>query len=518
MTGGPKPQLLAAIDVGTNSFHLVIARVSSSGRIEVITREREMVRLGKGAGEMKELSPEAIDRGIGALRRMKLLADGAGAPLRAIATSAVREATNAAAFVDRARIEAGVEIEVVSGVEEARLIHLGVLQGLPVFERPLLLCDIGGGSTELLLGHRGEVLDARSFKIGAVRLTDRFFGERVKGGEKKACRAWVRSAIAPFQNSVDRVGYEVAIASSGSAETVARLSHAMHGRKPLRTYNGYELSADDVHAVCDLLADTRPEDRANLPGMDPKRADIALAGALILDEVVNAFNIKTLIISDFALREGILLDTVSRIEGDELHHLRDISRRGVRRLLEECDDEPAHAQQVARLSAALFDATQVLHGLPADCREYLEAGAMLANVGLFISHSKHHLHSYYMIRNSDALAGLTDAEIDIIALIARYHRKGFPKNDHAEFARLRPDQQVIVRTLAGIVRVAIGLDRRHDARVTGARVTKTANELTIYAHAPAGTDLSLELYAAAERSGLLAEVLGHPVNIAADQA
>ena len=176
MTGGPKPQLLAAIDVGTNSFHLVIARVSSSGRIEVITREREMVRLGKGAGEMKELSPEAIDRGIGALRRMKLLADGAGAPLRAIATSAVREATNAAAFVDRARIEAGVEIEVVSGVEEARLIHLGVLQGLPVFERPLLLCDIGGGSTELLLGHRGEVLVADRVPIRA--------GYRIDAGMK----------------------------------------------------------------------------------------------------------------------------------------------------------------------------------------------------------------------------------------------------------------------------------------------------------------------------------------------
>ncbi len=517
MTGGPKPQLLAAIDVGTNSFHLVIARVASSGRIEVITREREMVRLGKGAGEMKELDVDAMDRGIGALRRMKLLADGAGAPLRAVATSAVREATNASTFVNRARDEAGVEVEVVSGVEEARLIHLGVLQALPVFDRKLLLCDIGGGSTELLLGHKGEVIDARSFKIGAVRLTDRFFADgRIRGGEKKACRAWVRSAIAPFQQPVERAGFEVAIASSGSAETVARLSQGLRGQKPLRTYNGFEITADEIHDVCELLANTRPEDRAGLEGMDPKRADISLAGALILDEVVNAFGIQKLVISDFALREGILLDTVSRIDGDELHHLRDISRRGVRRLLEECDDEPAHAQQVARLATALFDATQVLHELPDDCREYLEAGAMLANVGLFISHSKHHLHSYYMIRNSDALAGLTDAEIDIIALVARYHRKGFPKNDHAEFARLRDDQKDTVRTLAGILRVAIGLDRRHDARVTGVRVERTAEGLKIVAEAPTATDLSLELYAADERSGLLANVLGMAVILSAD--
>jgi exopolyphosphatase / guanosine-5'-triphosphate,3'-diphosphate pyrophosphatase len=516
MTGGPKPQLLAAIDVGTNSFHLVIARVALSGRIEVITREREMVRLGKGAGEMKELEDDAMDRGISALRRMKLLADGAGAPLRAVATSAVREATNATTFVSRARDEAGVDVEVVSGVEEARLIHLGVLQALPVFDRKLLLCDIGGGSTELLLGHKGEVIDARSFKIGAVRLTDRFFGEgRIRGGEKKACRAWVRSAIAPFLQPVERAGFEVAIASSGSAETVARLSQGLRGQKPLRTYNGFEITADEVHDVCELLANTRPEDRTELEGMDPKRADIALAGALILDEVVNAFGIQSLIISDFALREGILLDTVSRIDGDELHHLRDISRRGVR-LLEECDDEPAHAEQVARLATALFDATQVLHGLPADCREYLEAGALLANVGLFISHSKHHLHSYYMIRNSDALAGLTDAEIDIIALVARYHRKGFPKNDHAEFARLRDDQKDVVRTLAGILRVAIGLDRRHDGRVTGVRVKRTADGLKIVAEAPVGTDLSLELYAAGERSGLLAEVLDTTVILSAD--
>jgi exopolyphosphatase / guanosine-5'-triphosphate,3'-diphosphate pyrophosphatase len=517
MTGGPKPQLLAAIDVGTNSFHLVIARVASSGRIEVITREREMVRLGKGAGEMKELDGDAMDRGISALRRMKLLADGAGAPLRAVATSAVREATNASTFVARARDEAGVDVEVVSGMEEARLIHLGVLQALPVFDRKLLLCDIGGGSTELLLGHKGEVIDARSFKIGAVRLTDRFFAEgRIRGGEKKACRAWVRSAIAPFQQPVERAGFEVAIASSGSAETVARLSQGLRGHKPLRTYNGYEITADEIHDVCELLANTRPEDRAGLDGMDPKRADISLAGALILDEVVNAFGIQKLVISDFALREGILLDTVSRIDGDELHHLRDISRRGVRRLLEECDDEPAHAQQVARLATALFDATQVLHGLPVDCREYLEAGALLANVGLFISHSKHHLHSYYMIRNSDALAGLTDAEIDIIALVARYHRKGFPKNDHAEFARLRDDQKDTVRTLAGILRVAIGLDRRHDGRVTGVRVERTADGLKIVPEAPPATDLSLELYAADERSGLLAEVLGTAVILSAD--
>ncbi len=512
--GGQKPQLLAAIDVGTNSFHLVIAKVSASGRIEVVTREREMVRLGKGGDDMRELDADAMDRGIAALGRMKRLADGAGAPLRAIATSAVREAANADRFLTRARAEAGVDVEVVTGLEEARLIYLGVLQALPVFDKRLLLCDIGGGSTELLLGYRGETIDARSFKLGAVRLTDRFFGSgKVRGGELKACRAHVRSVIAPFHHLIGSGAFEVAIGSSGTAETVARIAHARRNAAPLRTYNGFEISAAEIHEVCDLLASTKPEDRAAIAGMDPKRADIALAGAVILDEVATGFDMKSLVISDFALREGILLDTLSRFDGDELHHLRDISRRSVRRLLEACDDETAHAEHVAKLSTQLFDETQVLHGLPADCRDYLEAAALLANVGLFVSHSKHHQHSYYLIRNSDALAGLTDTEIEIIALVARYHRKGLPKNDHPEFARIRPDQQHIVRVLAGLVRIAIGLDRRHDGRVTGVSVRRNRDGLSILVQAPPGTDLSLETYAADERRGLLAEALALPVTI-----
>jgi exopolyphosphatase / guanosine-5'-triphosphate,3'-diphosphate pyrophosphatase len=513
---GRKSAVLAAIDVGTNSFHLVIAKVSPTGGIEVMTREREMVRLGKGGGDMRRLDDDAVERGIAALRRMKLLADGAGAPLRAIATSAVREAENADMFVARARAEAGVDVEIVSGVEEARLIHVGVLQALPVFDKRLMLCDIGGGSTELLFGHRGEVLDARSLKLGAVRLTDRFFGTgKVKGGELKACRAHIRSTLAPFQKVAEHLPFDVAIGSSGTAETVARLAHARRGGSAARTYNGFEVTAAEVRDICALLAATKPEDRVHLAGMDPKRADIALAGAVILDEVVSGFGIKSLIISDFALREGILLDTLARMDDGQIHHLGDLSRRSVRRLLETCDTEPAHAEHVARLATQLFDETQLLHGLPDDCRDYLEAAALLANVGLFVSHSRHHQHSYYLIRNSDALAGLTDAEIEIIALVARYHRKGLPKNDHPEFARMRPDQQHIVRVLAGIVRIAIGLDRRHDGRVTGVTARRQNGGLTLAVQAPAGADLSLEIYAAEERLGLLADVLATSLTVIA---
>src|SRR5262245_483578 len=222
---------LAAIDVGTNSIHLVVARVvSGGGPFEIVAREKEMVRLGSGGGDMKRLSPDAIERGVATLLRFKQIADISGAPVRAVATSAVREAENHDEFVRRARHEAGVEIEVISGIEEARLIHLGVLQSLPVFDRRLLLCDIGGGSTELLIGQRGEVLASRSLKLGAVRLTTRFFpGERVHPGAVSACRTFVRSVLRAFTKEIETHGYEVAVGSSGTILALTAMARAEDG-------------------------------------------------------------------------------------------------------------------------------------------------------------------------------------------------------------------------------------------------------------------------------------------------
>src|ERR671911_733238 len=187
--------VLAAVDIGTNSIHLVVARVDAE-RFEVVDREREMVRLGSSARDMKRLTPAAMNRGIEVLSRFRQVAAIHGARLRAVATSAVREAENRATFIERARDEAGIDIEVISGFEEARLIHLGVLQAVPVFDRRVLLVDIGGGSTELLIGEKGETLAARSFKIGAVRLTDRFFPEGMATSKQvAACREYVRGIL-----------------------------------------------------------------------------------------------------------------------------------------------------------------------------------------------------------------------------------------------------------------------------------------------------------------------------------
>ncbi|MEA3185666.1 MAG: exopolyphosphatase / guanosine-5-triphosphate,3-diphosphate pyrophosphatase, partial [Ilumatobacteraceae bacterium] len=342
MTAATGPTTLAALDIGTNSFHLVVARLLENG-YEVVTREKETVRLGHGGGDMKELSTEAIDRGISALRRMQRVAAAHNAPVRAVATSAVREAKNADVFLARARHEAKVEIEVISGLEEARLIYLGVLQAVPAFDQRLVLVDIGGGSTEVLVGERGETLAARSFKLGAVRLTDRFFpGGTVTADALSECRSYVRSTLATFERDVEELGFEMAIASSGTAETVARMVHAARDDTPLHTFNRFEFTVVELQAIIAMLTKKRSsDDRKSAPGLDPTRADIIVAGTLVLEGVADTYGIKRFVFSEAALREGVLLDTIARLQGGALHHLRDVSRRSIRALAERCDDDLA---------------------------------------------------------------------------------------------------------------------------------------------------------------------------------
>ena len=507
--------LVAALDIGTNSFHLVVARPVPGG-FEVVTREKEVVRLGHGGGDMKEISEDAMDRGVKCLVRLAAIAESHDAEVRAVATSAVREAKNRAEFLKKVRKATKLEIEVVSGVEEARLIHLGVLNAVGVHDQPMFVADIGGGSTEVVVGLDDEVLFARSFKLGAVRLTDRFFsGTTLHPSAVPSCRAFIRSSLSVVAPEVLELGFEVVAASSGTAETVARIIQSQRKSSEPKSMNRFEFSGDEVRAtVMELVAAPNVEERAKRFALETNRADIILAGALILEGLVDVFELKTIMFSDYALREGLLLDTLRRegvIEFDEDH---DAARRSVQQLADRCDDRSEHSQHVAELAGALFDELEEPLHLRPEWRRYLEFAALLANVGVVVSHAKHHLHSYYLVRNSE-LMGLTDRDVEIIAQVARYHRKSVPKLEHAEFAALSSADQRIVRCLAGILRVSIGLDRTYDARVKSASVKVTADELLVSVK-PRGkkTDIALNLYAANERKGLLADVSKRKVKFA----
>ena len=510
------PDVLAAIDIGTNSVHMVVARLTASGRFEVITRHKETVRLGEtGEDQLRHLTPEAMDRGIAALTRCRAVLDKYDAPVKAVATSAVREAENRKEFIRRARKEAGIEVEVIAGHEEARLIQLGVLQALPVYETPLLLCDIGGGSTELLLGLRGQVRSARSFKLGAIRVTQRFFPDGVTSQRSvDRARRFIRGTIVPFARETAAHGFEVAVGSSGTIENLLTMSLGKARRAELQSINGVELTRDALDGVLEsLLEASTPQRRAALSGIDPDRADIIVGGALILEQVMDVLGIERFVVSENALREGALFDLASRISGATADHLSDLRRRSIDHLMEACDEDPEHSIRVADLALQLFDGTESLHGLGHDEREWLEAGALLANVGLFIAHSRHHHHSYYVIRNSELLAGFTDEEIEIIAQVARYHRRGEPTIKHLTFAALDDADRERVRWMAALLRVAIGLDRSHAGVCDHVKVVVEPTKIVITPLGGPGADLSLEVFSARERSGLLERMVGRPIEI-----
>jgi exopolyphosphatase / guanosine-5'-triphosphate,3'-diphosphate pyrophosphatase len=504
----------AAIDLGTNSFHLVVARWGTSGRFEVLASEKEMVRLGSGSGEMKQLAPDAIDRGVAALQRMAAVARSHGADISAVATSATREASNRDELLRRARHEAGVEVEVISGYEEARLIHLGVLQALPVYDRRRLVVDIGGGSTELVVGHGTGVIDARSMKLGAIRLTERFFGDgRSTPAAVDECRLYVRAALAPTAMELAGHRPELAVGSSGTIATLATMAALERGEE-VRQLNGTRFSAAELEAVAEriVVAGTSAQ-RRKLHGLDQRRVDIIVGGAILLSEVFAAFDLDEMTLSAYALREGVLLDRWPRDGQDRLAAVKDLRRHNVERLAAQLDPDVHHAHRSARLAVELFDRTAALHGLADDDRELLWAAATVHNVGLFISHSAHHKHTYYVVRNSERLTGFTDSEIEVMAQVARYHRKSAPSAKHPEHAALSGPDRHRVRVLAGLLRVAIGLDRSHRELVDAVEVVVDAADGSVVVRAVTdpGVDLDLELYAARERAGLLADVLGTTV-------
>jgi exopolyphosphatase / guanosine-5'-triphosphate,3'-diphosphate pyrophosphatase len=511
---------LAAIDIGTNSIHLVVVKVKENNRFEILAQEKEVVRLGSGSKDMKYLKEDAMGRGIEALKRFRQISQISKAEIKAVATSAVREALNKEIFIQRARQEAGIDVEVISGFEEARLIYLGVLQALPIFDRQILLIDIGGGSTEFLIGKRGEVIEANSLKLGSIRMTDQFFkDDPIDSKDVNKCRQFVKAYLNPMVRRVAKVGYEVAVGSSGTILNIAQMIQVLRRQEPTRLISNFVFSRSELAEVVKMLvkADSIKK-RQKISGLDPKRADIIVGGAIILEQACEEMRIDSMTVSSFALREGVIFDALQKSRGNTLHHLPEIRYKGVLHLAEICRYEREHADQVARLSLQLYDQTRDLHKLDEVNREYLEAASILHNVGFFISHAQHHRHSYYIIRNSEYLTGFTDREIELIAQVARYHRKSAPKLKHEEFARLRPQDQIIIKKLSGILRVADGLDRTHANVVQSLRCELAGHSLTIRLEARNSCVPSLEIYTAGARRELLEESFGVKIDFAVDNA
>ncbi len=510
------PRRLAAIDIGTNSLHLVVADVKDNGKFTVLGKDKEVVRLGEGMTDLKHLSAPSIDRAMATLRRFLQLAQSMNAPVRAVATSAVREALNRDALLERARRDLDLEIEVVSGFEEARLIYLGVMQALPVYRRPILLTDIGGGSTEFLVGREGAVQYVNSLKIGAVRLTRRFFrGSVVKSRSVEECRAFLAGALDPIARATKRHPFDTVVGASGTILSAATMILAAQGVTQDSDPNAMTIRRQDLDALVDTVLTARTvEERRELPGIDPARADIVVAGLLILEQIFERLRLKEIVTSVYALREGILLDTVQKLAGEErlVAHLTDVRKTSIYHLAEACQYESRHAATVRRMALSLFDQLHALHGLGNAEREYLEAASVLHDIGYHISHAQHHKHSYYLIRHSELL-GFTDREIAIIANVARYHRKSHPRVKHEGFPQLGERDQHIVRALAALLRIADGLDRRHQDIFTAITAEHRDGGIDLRLALKRDTDPGIELWGAARRKELFEEFFRKPVRL-----
>ncbi len=508
------PSLIASIDVGTNSFHMVIASVSTRGVLRIHARNKEMVRLGSSAGDMKRLAPEAMDRGVATLKRFAAEALQHGAHIRAVATSAVREALNKDEFVRRVIDATGVEIEVIPGIEEGRLIYLGALHALPILAKRTFVIDIGGGSTETVIGYQGEAAFVDSAKLGHIRMTKRFFPDpTITDAQIEACRKAIRGEWAAVFQSLIAYGFEHAVGCSGTVMAIASMSIARTNKRLPESMNAMRIERKDILDVVESIVHARTQDaRLALPGMDPKRADVITGGALILEQAIIGLNIQELTISGYALREGIVFDTVQKQRDiDEYHHLSHLRYQSVDHLCDLYRVRRRHAEHVKNLCLRLFDDLHALHKYGDRERELLEAAALLHDVGYHIAADQHHKHSEYIIRNS-AMPGFTNDEAEIIANIARYHRKSHPKKKHPSFAALSADEQRLVRVLSAILRIGEGLDRRQQQVVQTIRVNISAGMLDLYLVAPTGVP-DIELWGAERRKELLEETFGRKVRL-----
>lgn len=487
-------QTVGFLDIGTNSMRLLVARIESDGSYAVLSEQKESIRLGDGEFLTQTIQPDVMAKTILVGARFVEMARSFDAEkIIAVATSATRDARNRQELLDRFREVSGVEVRVISGREEARLIYIGVISGAHLDGQKALIIDIGGGSTEVIVGdqHRHEYLD--TMKMGAIRLTNHFFPAGDTGAVSRTryetIRQHVRStAIRPVQK-LSQLNFDMTLGASGTILALGDIAARRFFGRPLEKNDTF--LHPQIHKVITDLCDLKLSERLKVPGMNPRRADIIIAGAAILDVLMEALNIPSITVSERALRHGLLLDHFTRSDPrsvpDEFSYRMD----SVIRLGRRCRFHEEHARHVARLALELFDSTldSGLHALgPAD-RALLEYAALLHDIGAFLSYTNHRRHSYYFIRHAELL-GFDDTELAVLATTALFHKKTYPRKKHPEFAALPPRNQSVVRVLCVLLRIAESLDRSHAKAVHHARVIRRDAETATLAIA---TDPSAHL-------------------------
>lgn len=521
---------IAAIDCGTNSFHLLIGQVNADGVVVTIDRAKDMVRLGDSTFSTGVISPEAFARAAEALRTFRRIAESHSCDaIIAVATSATREADNGGEFVRAMRDETGIDLQVISGEEEARLIYLGARSTLPLASRRALLVDIGGGSVELMVCDGRELYFQRSLKLGVLRLLQQLKGDPPTADEIAQLAEHCHRQLEKIAGPMLRIGFDLVALSSGTARALAELiAPAQQPPRPVEGIKEREppkegkegkdrariIRFGDIYALEQRLCAVSNVDRARLAGLDPRRVDSIVAGVVLVRSLLEVFHADEYMLCDAALREGLIYDYAAKNRpGIQLvDEFPDLRRRSVVGLMRRTEVREPHAQHVARLALDLFRGLRPLHGLPNADGELLEFAALLHDIGFYIAASKHHKHGQYLIENI-AMPGFSDDEIHVLAQTVRYHRKSTPKEGHEDFAALAEPLRRKVRVLAGLLRIADGLDRTNRQLVQSVRVRILSKEIELVLSIGSTEDVELELWSARRKADLAEEVFRRKVRL-----
>ncbi len=501
-------QRLAAIDIGTNTVRMVVAEVEPDGLYRVLDEEREMARLGTGLYRTGRLAAAAVDRTLAALGRMKAIIDGFGvSELRCVATAAVREATNGLAFRREVQRRYKMRVEVISADEEAQYAFQSALRHFDLGGRPVAVADIGGGSVEVTLAAGAAIEQVVSLPLGAVRLTEQYV--RSDPLRRKHWRKLRRAIARTLRQQLGTPPFrpELLIGSGGTFTNLAEMIMADRLGETAPAH-GFAIARADLDSLVERLREMPLAMRREMPGLNPKRADIIVAGATAVARLARRLGVRQILVNEGGVRDGLLLSMIGdrsprpAAPPDRMESVRAFARK--------CRSNERHDQHIATLAGRLFDALQSRFDLPREARDLLVAAALLHDVGYLISHSAHHKHAYHLILHGD-IRGFSGREIELIANVARYHRRALPKKSHPNFARLERTDRRLVRMLAGILRVADGLDRTHTQRVSDVRAQWRAGRLRLLLGAR--SDPRIEIGDAMRKSRLLERATGARVTI-----
>ena len=506
---------VAFIDIGTNSIRLLIVRIHPNHATNVLIQLKQTVRLGEGAFDGRILQPEAMDRAVAVSQQFASMIRSHGADdIIAVATAATREAKNQREFVQRLQEAARLDVRVVSGREEARLIYLGVSSGFHLEDKQAFFIDIGGGSTEVILGTQHHYHYLNSLRLGAIRLSAQFpAGSQgvVSPGKYNRILRYVQRHAVHTLREIQAHDIDLAIGSSGTIENLADIAVRRFAKR--RWQRDDVLTAMQLREVVRMLGAMPLKERRRIPGLNPERADIVLAGAAILESFMQALDLPALRVSDRGLREGLLMDYLLRHGHAPALQALSVRERSVLDLGRTCHFDEAHARTTARLSLTLFDSASVakLHPFGGWERELLEHASLLHRVGAFLTYNNYQAHTCYLIRNA-TLLGFDETEIAIIAATALFHRKALPQREHPEFAALDRQSQKVVRVLSLLLRVAESLDRSHAGNVRHARFRlKSASHMALDIYAV--QDCQIELWAVQKHVAAFEKVLGYKLDV-----